>query len=444
MRLSIYRLPFFLLALSLAASMWMYVQLVLIPHQRVDAAAKQIPRGNLSDLYPRWLGVRELLLHGRDPYADDVTREIQAGYYGRTLDPARPNDPKDQQGFAYPVYVVFLLAPIVKLPFAAIQPAFTWMLALLTGCSVLLWTAKLGFRHSRLAKASWIVLTLGCFPAIQGLKLQQLSLLVAFLIAVCIYAISRGRLVAAGLLLGVATIKPQLVALLAIALFAWAIGNWKQRQKLAWVFLVTVGLLAGGGEIVLPGWIGEFRAAMASYYRYTGGGRSVLDVLLSPSIGRIASAIVIAILLVLVWRMRRAEEGTLEFSYLISMTLASTLLVIPMFAPYNQLLLLPALILLVPRVDDLWRANRWLRGLVVITVSSIFWPFITAGALTLALLIAPPEQVQRQWALPLYTNFAIPITIWALLLASGSSLLPGREQKAAEDPDALPHGVASE
>ena len=90
---------------------------ILRAQQIADAAAHNRPRGNLSDLYPRWLGARELLRHGRNPYSAEITREIQQGYYGRPLDPARPDDPKDQQGFAYPAYVVFLLAPTVDLPF---------------------------------------------------------------------------------------------------------------------------------------------------------------------------------------------------------------------------------------------------------------------------------------------------------------------------------------
>ena len=96
-----------LAALLCAVSMWIFVQRVVVMYQISDAAATGRPRGNLSDLYPRWLGARELLLRGRDPYSLAVTREIQAGYYGRPLDPSRPSDPKDQQAFAYPVYVVF-------------------------------------------------------------------------------------------------------------------------------------------------------------------------------------------------------------------------------------------------------------------------------------------------------------------------------------------------
>jgi len=92
-----------------AGSMRFYVQRVLVPYQKADAAAHGRPRGNLSDLYPRWLGTRELLLQTIATHiAPEVTREIQNGYYGRPLEyPERTDDPKDQQGFAYPLHVVF-------------------------------------------------------------------------------------------------------------------------------------------------------------------------------------------------------------------------------------------------------------------------------------------------------------------------------------------------
>src|SRR6266566_2986438 len=110
-----------LIALLLAGSMLWYVQNLLIPYQQADAALHGRPRGNLSDLYPRWLGTRELLLHHRNPYSAEVTREIQIGYYGRPLDADRAEDPKDQQGFAYPVYVAFFLAPTSFFSFAIVK-----------------------------------------------------------------------------------------------------------------------------------------------------------------------------------------------------------------------------------------------------------------------------------------------------------------------------------
>src|SRR5271165_4994865 len=114
-------------ALIGCAGIWLYAQDVLIPYQKADAKAHGKPRGNLSDLYPRWLGARELLLHGRDPYSAEVRHDIQAGFYGRPLDPARADDPTDLEGFAYPVYVIFYLAPTVKLPFEIVQRGFFWL-----------------------------------------------------------------------------------------------------------------------------------------------------------------------------------------------------------------------------------------------------------------------------------------------------------------------------
>src|SRR5437868_9206924 len=160
-----------ILAVALCAGMWFYVQKVQIPHQLADAAVHGTPRGNLSDLYPRWLGTRELLLHGRDPYSHEITREIQAGYYGRLLDPNRASDPKDQQGFAYPVYVVFVLAPSIRLPFSVVQSAFRLLLVLLTIASVYLWLQALGWQLSVPWKLTLIILALGSFPALQGIEL---------------------------------------------------------------------------------------------------------------------------------------------------------------------------------------------------------------------------------------------------------------------------------
>src|SRR5215470_13087615 len=172
-----------ILSVFLTAATWLYVDRVLIPHQKAESALRGIPRGNLSDLYPRWLGSRELLVHHRDPYSGDLTREIQAGYYGRPLDRALTNDPTDQQAFAYPVYVAFLLSPTIAMPFSEVQTWFRWILGGLMMASVPLWLRVLRWRLSPLATLALALFVFSTFPIVQGIKLQQLSLLVAPLIA---------------------------------------------------------------------------------------------------------------------------------------------------------------------------------------------------------------------------------------------------------------------
>lgn len=405
------------LSLAAAASMWLYVQRIMIPYQQADAHVKQRPRGNLSDLYPRWLGARELLLHKRDPYGEDITREIQTGYYGRPLDSTRVNDPKDQQAFAYPLYVVFVLAPTVKLPFVVVQKAFLVLLIAITAASVLLWWSAAGRRVSATAALMSIVLVLGSFPAIQGLKLQQLTLLVAALVAVAVFAITRQHLVVAGVLLALASIKPQLVFLLVLWLGIWVWGNWRERQRLFWSFAVSIAALVAGAELLQPGWIGEFRRASAAYYRYTGSGQSVLDIALTPLVGRAVAAVVVVTLLVLVWRLRQAAQQSPEFHWSLGLVLATTLVVIPMFAPYNQVLLVPAVILIVGKIRELWKSGRVMRFLIVAAAVSVIWEWLAAGALVIAMAFLPGAIVQKGWAAPFYTSLAIPVTVLAVLLA---------------------------
>lgn len=391
--------------------MWSYAAFILIPHQRSEAATNGTPRGNLSDLYPRWLGARELLLNGRDPYTDDLTREIQAGYYGRPLDPNRANDPKDQQGFAYPVYVVFLLAPTIKLPFAIVQEAFRWFLVLLTIASVHLWMRALDMQKPLSWKVTWTLLALGSFPALQGIKLQQLTLLVCGLLAGCAAAIASGHLALAGVLLGLATIKPQLAAIFAVWLLLWTFGNWRQRQWLMWSFLITLQVLVAAGEAVLPGWITRFRSAAHAYWQYTGGGKSVLDLVLPSVAGKVLSGILVAALAVWSWRTRHPAARTPEFRWTLALVCAVTLVVIPTYAPYNQLLLLPSLMLAWEATARIARMGLAARLLLLLAGLSVLWPWIATVVLCLARFLVGTEAVQRAWTLPLYTTLYIPLTL---------------------------------
>jgi hypothetical protein len=398
------------LALLFAASMWCYVARVLVPYQRSDAAAHQRPRGNLSDLYPRWVGARELLLHHRNPYSPEVTREIQLGYYGRELDANRAGDPKDQQAFAYPAYVAFLLAPTVGLPFDGVMIGFECVLVLLTLVSVWLWLRAIGWRPKPSTTAMLVILTLGSFPAVQGFKLQQLSLLVAALIAGSAALLAGKHFFAAGAALAVATIKPQLVLPLLFCLLLWTVSDCKRRQYFVWGFGLSVAVLAGGAEIVLPGWLQDFVAAIRDYGRYTGG-KSLLDTLLSPALGRVAAVAALLLLLAVTWRLRRAEVGAREFSLLLATALAVTLIVIPMFAPYNQLLLLPAVFLVARHWSELWNQGALSKAACVLTVAMVGWPWLAALGLTLANMAIPAASVQRGWAFPLYTSLGIPLVL---------------------------------
>jgi hypothetical protein len=402
------------LALVCAAGMWFYVEGVLVPYQRADAEAHDRPRGNLSDLYPRWLGARELLLHHRNPYSKEITREIQIGYYGRVLDPSRPGDPKDQQGFAYPVYVVFLLVPTVSLPFAPVAIAFKCLLVIATAASVLLWLRVVRWKLTIGELIIAMLLVLGSFSMVQGFKLQQLTLLVAALLAGACALLAIGHLWGSGALMALATIKPQLALPLAAVLLLWTLSDWRRRQGFFWGFAIGMLLLAGASEIVLPGWFGDFLSATADYRRYAGG-LSMLQVMLSPWVGRVAAGLLVVAVADTCWRFRKQESDQPAFVLMVALALAVTVAIIPMFAPYNFLLMLPATFLILKDWRRLWAGGATSRSGFLLFAAALAWPWLAAIGLAIVSPAISSSALQQQWRLPLYTIAKIPMPLVCLI-----------------------------
>jgi len=405
------------LALSLvaSASTWFYMNRILRAQQVADAVAHSRPRGNLSDLYPRWLGARELLQHGRNPYSAEITREIQLGYYGRPLDPARAEDPKDQQGFAYPAYVVFLLAPSIDLPFDTVQKALRCLLIVLAVSTVLLWLYVLRWKLSRGTGLILIVLMLGWLPMVQGIKLQQLSLLVAGLLAACGACLAGGWLLLAGGLLALATIKPQLTWPLVLWLLLWAGSAWRSRRRFVFGFGLVMLLLLGGAQLLLPGWLRMFAEALGQYHRYTQN-QSVLVWSFGSIAGRILEAVSLLFCALCIWPVRRELASSAAFGRAFALVMALTVVIVPMFAPYNQVLLAPAILALLrseisgdPILPAVRRARR-VGGFLLV------WPWIATVGLSLAYLWLTPAVRQRVWPMPFYSNFLVPVFIFGLAL----------------------------
>lgn len=406
----------FLAAVIAAASMWFYVDRILVGYQVADAAAHERPRGNLSDLYPRWLGARELLLHQRNPYGDDIAIEIQKGYYGRVLDAARPNDPKDQQGFAYPVYVVFLLAPLIGLPFHEVQIFFHWLLVGLTAASVWLWLRALRWRLPPLAIAIAVVLMLGSVPAVQGIKLQQLSLLVAALLAGSAACVASGFLFCGGALLALATIKPQLAWPLVAWLLVWAVSDWRARRKLVFGFGLVMVLLLAGSEIILPGWWRMFVHAIGQYHRYTQN-QSVLDQLVPWGFaGKILAAGAVLACAVFLWKLRRQRAEEVEFGGATALVMALTVLVVPMYAPYNQVLLLPAVLAVVRDRTFFVARSRGFRLGYGMGGFVLAWQWIASLGLSVVFLSGATAWALSGWKWPFLATFATPVLVFAMIL----------------------------
>lgn len=401
------RKPWLWWTLSLASALCMFVFVT-----KIWSAGQS---SGFSDLFAPWWGSREFLLHHVNPYSPIVAHQIQATIYGAPLTtPSGDILLQKSGGFAYPIYVAFLLSPTIPLSFTVVKTIFSWLLPVFALASFLLWLWALRWKPNRNDLIICALLYMGSFPVLQGLSLQNLSVLVGLFVAAAITCLGFDRLTAAGVLLAFSTIKPHFVALLLAWLAIWVFHDWKTRRNLAYSFIATLAVLVLGGEYFLPGWISEFGKIVRAYQQYTYG-HSLLDVWLSTIGGHLAGATLLVATVVFCARWRSFPASSAEFFLICSTLLATTVLVIPTLEPHAQILLAPGFIFLhryrssiraLGRISQLLSSAAWLL---------IAWPWVAATVLVVAFLSGRATLAAQLWLVPLYTSPIIPLGPLAIL-----------------------------
>ena len=262
---------------------------------------------------------------------------------------------------------------------------------------------------------TFIVLMLGWLPMVQGMKLQQLSLLVAGLLAGCAAFLAGGWLFLAGGLLALATIKPQLTWPLVLWLLFWAGSDWRSRRRFVFGFGIAMLLLLGGAQLILPGWLPMFVAGLGKYHQYTQA-QSVLTSLFGLVMGRILGAACILGCAICVWRLRRKPASTADFGNAVALVLALTIVIVPMSALYNQVLLAPAILALLRSEASDEPILPSIRRARAVGYFVIVWPWIATIGLSLFYPWLTPDLRQQLWPTPLYSSYMTPVFVFGLAL----------------------------
>ncbi len=403
----------FALSLAACAVNWTYTHRVLLPWEQY---ANTRPHGRfraiLDDIYPRWVGTRELLLHGKNPYSAEVSHEIQMGFYGHPIEQTYDKpmfEIIDEQRFAYPIYVTFLLAPTVHAEFQDLRAWALMALVTLTATGAWLWMSVLRWRPPRLLGMALALFMLASPQITQGLKLRQLGLLVAFLLALGCWCITRESYYVAGAVLALATIKPHMVLLLLTWLALWTLGDWRKRWPLAAGFCGTLALLIGAGVLLVPSWPLDFLKGVVAYSKYFPT-TSLVRLILGNWIGGAVSLLVVMALLWAAWRNRKAASDSPEFVRMLVLFLLATSLVLPLMVPSNQVLLFLPFLALTRDWNSL--LPFWRRSLAVV----ITWPWVVA----LLFLTHPPniDSMDRWPLLPSALTMLVPFLVLILHFVS--------------------------
>ena len=378
-----------------------------------------------NDFYQVWLTSQELLCHRSDPYRPEMTREIQVGLYGRPLDPNRPEDPIDRRVFPYPAFADLLFWPTAEISFPVVRLGVLWVLIIVTFLSVLAWLRAFDWQPGWSWTAALALLVLCNYPALEGLFAGQIGLLAAFVLAASMLALRRQKFLLAGVLMAVATIKPQVTALAIVYLLLWTWNEWRGRKFFSMGFFSTFALLLAGSLVVLPHWIQNWVHTVLAYRHYTKPPlvTEVLTSSLGPTFSEpvtlVLTAASVTVAIILAWRNRDATFGDFRFWLTLGLLLSITpIIILPGQAVYDHLILIPAILFLVRNRDRLRQAGLASRILLGVGAGVLFWPWITSFALIVLRPIIAPAVFDSSaiLALPIRNAASLPFAVLALLL----------------------------
>lgn len=331
------------------------------------------PGGN--DFLVHWMGTRSYITEGISPYSDEVALRIQNMAYGR---PAQAGE--HELRVAYPLYsIVFFL------PFALIKD-FTlaravWMtvleIALVVLCFLSLRLTR--WRPTPLILMFLLLFSLFWYHGLRALILGNAVILVTLMIVGALLAMRVEADELAGVLLGFATIKPQVVVVLLVYITFWAI--FRKRWKLiVWLF-GTVFLLSAAAALLMPDWILQNLREVIRYpgYNPPGTPASVFSIYM-PGVGRrIGQGVSVFLMIVLLIEWWLSLRGDFRaFLWAACLTLVASQWIGIQTDSGNFIVLYPAVILVLALWDERWRRSASLLtiGSLVLLFAGIWLVFI--------------------------------------------------------------------
>lgn len=353
-----------------------------------------------SDLTSPYFGTRAALT-GHNPYSSDTTRQIQLSFFGRVL-------PGKTQAFAYPIYTAFILAPIAWMPLWGARLFYTVFTSAALAISVPLWFRIAGLRPSSTVIAPCVGLSLVSWPVIIALRHQQLSLLIPVLICASCILLCKNYDLGAGLLLGIATIKPQLTLICIPWLLIWA-GS-QRRWRFCFASLASTAGLCLAGDLLLRSWVTDWLAALRDYRVYTASQPSLQEVL--GKTGLIILFLLGALSIIALWKARKSAPASPEFCAAVSLSLAMAVCLYPtnIHWIYNQVALIPGCLFLF-----CFRPRTLIeKGAQSMSIFFIALPFVLLVLATLVETLSKPSFLTD--FLP-YENPLLPFTLSVYLLA---------------------------
>ncbi len=358
--------------------------------------AVQSPGGN--DFLARWMGARMWLMEGISPYDPRVSMATQEMIYGR---PADASKWEDLGHFVYPLYSMIFFAPFGL--FEYLLARALWMTLLEVGLAALaiLSLRLVGWQLPPSRMALLAVFSLLWYHGLRSVIVGQFAVIGAVLIVGALLLIQREHDFEAGILLALATSKPQMVILIIPFVLMW--GYSQRRFRLFGGFFGGMAALVLVMMIFIPNWPLQMIWQIMDYPSYSNRIGLPTSIIAGwiPGLSQqlyigLNSFFWVYLLVewVLAWK-----KGSPWFTWTALMTLTITNFIVRT-ATANYAMLLPVIFLIFKIWEErLGRVGRW----VVWAVTLLF--FIGLWVLFINTVDDNLEQPAMYLPLPLFSLF---------------------------------------
>lgn len=343
------------------------------------------PGGN--DFLVHWMGTRSFLITGQSPYSDATALQIQNFAYGR---PANPGE--HELRVAYPMYSIIFFFPFALFGDFVFARA-VWMTVLEFSLFLMAFLSirLVNWRPNLIVLAFYLLFSFFWYHSLRPLINGNAVIIVGLLLVGAFTAMRAGADELAGMLLGLATIKPQVVLLPILFVVFYALFNRRWRL-VAWL-AGTIVILSAIAVFLLPDWLLQNIREVIYYpiYNPPGTPGAALAVWL-PALGNrlgYAFSAGIALVLLVEWiAARHADFKGFLWTACLTLTLSPWSGI--QTDPGNFVVMLPTLTMCFALLDDRWRRWGWLTSVSVMALLMVglWWIFIN----TLEVVNGQPQQ----------------------------------------------------
>ena len=328
----------------------------------------------MNDFLPRWVGVRMFMVNGWSPYSEETTKETQTLAYGHLA-----TEGEDQGFFLYPFYCLLVFAPFALISDVSIARAI-WMtfLEILIIALLFVSLSLCRWRPSKWILASLLLITLIWYHTVRPTLNGDAAIVSAFLIALGLLALRSELDALAGILLALASIKPQMVVILYILVLFWGISQ--KRWPLLISLFGGVLFMTIAFSLLIPTWVAQNIRQLVAFINtemvVTPG--SIIAYWL-PGIGKQLGYLItfiVIIVLIVEWRSVSGKDFR-WFLWTAFLTIVLTNLSGIHTSLDNYIAFLPAIILIISILDIRWGAvGRWLSVVFILIMVVGIWGLV--------------------------------------------------------------------